>query len=400
MQKLFCSLAAVLLAVVSFGQNVTQRPLVYQTPEMAKVQIRENIEFRKVNDTSLTLDIYYPPGFNKRSNLPVVIFNNGVGSMELPKWRVYQDWARLIAANGMIAVNHQGRPNRATTMEDCIAVLEYLRSNGQQLNIDTDRMGIWTCSANCRTGIPLALRPGRNYIRTLVAYYGASDSIGRMRQDVPTLMVRAGLDAQFLNMGIEQFIQAALQMDVRIEMVNYPEGMHAFDIFQNTAETKAVIKKTVDFLKKNLTDPVPVASDWVLTNRNFMWMMNTGQSQEAVAAFRKAVAKYRADSTFHPFYNGVIREDILNANAYWLLQHNSQTEALETFKLMVETYPNSAHAHDGLGDAYEALGNKPLAVAEAEKTLELLPNDRTINDQMKENVKKAAEDKIKRLKNQ
>ena len=157
MQKLYCSLAAVLFVVAALAQPVTQRPLVYQTPEMAKVQIRENVEFRKVNDTSLTLDIYYPPGFNKKSNLPVVIFNNGVGSMELLKWRVYQDWARLIAANGMIAVNHQARPNRNTTMEDCVAVLEYLRNNGAQLNIDTDKMGIWTCSANCRTGIPLAL---------------------------------------------------------------------------------------------------------------------------------------------------------------------------------------------------------------------------------------------------
>jgi tetratricopeptide (TPR) repeat protein len=399
MHKLCWFIAAVVLAAPSFGQSVIQRPIVYQVPEMVKVQVKENIEFRKVNDTSLTLDIYYPPGFNKRSNLPVVIFNNGVGSMDLPKWRVYQDWARLIAANGMIAVNHQGRPNRATVWEDCIAVLDYLRNNGQQLNIDTGRIGIWTCSANCRTGIPLALRPGREYIRTLVAYYGASDSIGRMRQDVPTLVVRAGLDAQGLNMAIEGFVQAALQLDVRLEMINYLEGMHAFDIFNNTPESKDIIKRTVDFLKKNLTNPVPVARDWTLTNRNFMWMMNTGQSKEAVAEFRKAVVHYRSDSTFHPFYNGVIREDVLNANAYWLLRNGKPAEALEAFKLMVETYPSSANAHDSLGDAYEAMGNKALAVAEAEKTLELLPNDRTINDQMKETIKKAAEEKIKRLKN-
>ncbi len=399
MYKLCGFIVAMVLATHLFGQSVTQRPIVYQVPEMARVQVKENIEFRKVNDTSLKLDIYYPPGFNKRSNLPVVVFNNGVGSMDLPKWRVYQDWAKLIAANGMIAVNHQGRPNRATVWEDCVAVLDYLRNNGQQLNIDTSRIGIWTCSANARTGIQLALKPGREYIRTLVAYYGATDSIGRMRQDVPTLMVRAGLDAQGLNMAIEGFVQAALQLDVRIEMINYLEGMHAFDIFNNTAESKEVIKRTVDFLKKNLTNPVPVSREWVLTNRNFMWMMNTGQSKEAVTEFRKAVVRYRADSTFHPFYNGVIREDVLNANAYWLLRNNKQAEALEAFKLMVETYPASANAHDGLGDAYEVLGNKSLAVAEAEKTLQLLPDDKTVNDQMRENIRKAAEDKIKRLKN-
>ena len=86
------------------AQDVFVRPIVYQIPEMAKVQVKEKIEFRKVNDTSLTMDVYYPPGFDKKKNLPVVIFNNGVGSMDIPRWRVYQDWARLIAANGMIAM--------------------------------------------------------------------------------------------------------------------------------------------------------------------------------------------------------------------------------------------------------------------------------------------------------
>lgn len=398
MQKLSCFIGAIIFSYCSLAQSVTERPIVYQIPEMAKVQVREKIEFRKVNDTSLTLDIYYPPGFNKRSNLPVVIFNNGVGAMDLPKWRVYSDWARLIAANGMIAVNHQGRPNRATVMEDCAAVLDYLRANAPALNIDADRMGIWTSSANSPRGMALALRPGREYIRTLVVYYGGPDSLGQMRQDVPTLVVRAGLDAQFLNMGIENFVQAALVQDTRIELINYLQGMHAFDIYQNTPESKSIIKRTVDFLKKNLTDPVPVARERTLTNRNFMWMMNAGKSQEAVDAFRKAVAHYRADSTFHPFYNGVIREDILNTNAYWLMRNGKPQEALLAFKLMVEAYPASANAYDGLGDIHETLGNKQDAVAAAEKALQLLPQQQNMSEQMRASIKRSAEEKIKRLK--
>ena len=399
MPKLSCLLAAVFAATISLAQSMDERPLVYQVPEMARVQVKENIEFRKVNDTSLALDIYYPPGFNKRSNLPVVIFNNGVGSMDLPKWRVYSDWARLIAANGMIAVNHQARPNRATVLEDDGAVLDYLRSHAKELNIDADRMGIWTCSGNSPRGIRLALKPGREYIRTLVVYYGGPDSLGQMRQDVPTLVVRAGLDAQGLNMNIENFVQASLVQDTRIELVNYLEGMHAFDILNKTDESKTIIKRTVDFLKKNLTNPVPVAKEWLLTNRNFMWMMNNGQASQAVDAFRKAVVRYRADSTFHPFYNGVIREDVLNANAYWLLRNSKQAEAMEAFKLMVETYPNSPNAHDSMGDAHEATGNKADAVAEAEKALALLATETNLSEQAKTNIKRSAEEKIKRLKN-
>lgn len=398
MQRISFLLVLVLASCSLLAQSVTQRPIVYQVPEMGKVRIVENIEYRKVNDTSLKLDIYYPPGFDKKKSLPVVIFNNGVGSMELPKWRVYQDWARLIAANGMIAVNHQGRPSRNAVMDDCIAVLDYLRSHARELNIDAEKIGIWTCSANSRVGTMLALRPGRPYIRTLVSYYGGFDSIGQMRQDVPTLIVRAGLDAQFLNMGIENFMQDAMKQDIRVELINYLEGIHAFDIYDKSDESVSIIKRTVEFLKKNLTRPIASSDERVLTNRNFMWMMNSGQSKEALAAFRKAVTKYRADSNFHPFYNAVIREDVLNQNAYWLLRNNKQAEALEAFKLMVETYPASANAHDGLADAYEALGNKTEAVSNAEKSLQLLEQDKNVNDQMRAAIKRSAEDKIKRLK--
>lgn len=154
---------------------------------------------------------------------------------------------------------------------------------------------------------------------------------------------------------------------------------------------------SLDLLRQCPRRHKAVLREPILTNRNFMWMMNAGQSAQALAAFRKAVVQYRADPNFHPFYNGVIREDILNANAYWLLQHDKQAEALETFKLMVETYPSSANAHDGLADAYEAAGNKAEALRNAEKAVDLLQKDTTMNEQFKARVRASAEEKIRRL---
>ena len=397
MQKFFSLVAAIIATSFAFAQ-VTERPMIYQVPEMAKVQVTRGIEYRKMNDTSLKFDVYYPPAFNKKSKLPVVVFNNGAGGMELPQWRGYSDWAKLIAANGMIAILHQTRPNRTTAIEDCGAVLDYVKAHAAELHIDGDRMAIWTSSANTPRGTRLALKPGRDYIRALVMYYGGPDSLGQMRQDVPILVVRAALDAQFLNIGIDNFIQAALIQDARLEVINYLNGIHAFDIMDHSDEAKSVIKRTIEFLKRNLENPVPVAKELTLTNRNFMWMMHTGQSKEAIAAFRKAVVRYRADSTFNGFWNGVIREDILNANAYYLLRNGKPSEALEAFKLIVETYPNSPNAHDSLGDAYEALGNKSEALSEAEKTLQLLDATTDMNEQTKARIKKSAEEKIKRLK--
>ena len=170
--------------------------------------------------------------------------------MEIPRWGIYKDWAKLIAANGMIAVNYQSRNGR--TLEDGEALLDYLVKNAAQLNIDPGKIGLWTCSANARTGMRLAYKTRPELIKALVVYYGGPDSLGQLRQNLPTLMVRAGLDAQFINKGLEDFLQEALQQDVRIELINYLNGIHAFDAFTNTDESKEVIIKTVKFLEKNL----------------------------------------------------------------------------------------------------------------------------------------------------
>ena len=396
MLRTIISLCLVLTITNGVGQLVIERAVVYQVPLMKSVIIKNGIEFKKVNDTSLVLDLYYPPNFDGKKKLPVIIFNNGVGSPDIPTWRVYKDWAKLMAAHGMIAVNYQGRPGQG--LADSEALVDYLVDHAPELKIDPGKMGLWTCSANARVGIRLAHKSRPANIRALVVYYGGPDSLGRLRQDLPTLIVRAGLDAQFLNIGIENFIQESFKQDTRLEVINYLNGIHAFDIFTNTDESKAIIKRTIEFMKSNLQMPAPLQTSWTLTNRNFMWLVMNNQLETALSAFRKAREIYRADSTFQPFYNGVIREDVLNANAYWLLRNQRQQEALEVFKLMVESYPESPNAYDGLADAHEALGNNAAAISNAEIALQKLDTAQNLNPRMKDAIQKSAREKIARLK--
>lgn len=394
MKKLVLSLSSIFCFIVCSGQDVFTRGLVYQLPEMKKVIIKEKITYRSVNDTALSFDIYYPPSFNFKKGLPLVIFNNGVGSMDIPRWGIYKDWAKLIAAKGMIAVNYQSRGGRA--LEDGEALLDYLVKNAGKLNIDPGKIGLWTCSANARTGMRIAYKARPELVKALVVYYGGPDSLGQLRQNLPALIVRAGLDAQFINQSIENFIQLALQQDARIELINYVNGIHAFDAFTNTAESKDVIIKTVEFLEKNLSNPV-TSNDFVLTNKNFMWLILNNQLQTAMAAFRKARTIYRADSLFQPFFNAVIREDVLNANGYWLLQNQRQQEALEVFKLAVESYPESPNAYESLSEAFETRGNKEEALRNAELCLQKLPSATGMNENFRQIVKQSAEERIRRL---
>jgi hypothetical protein len=67
-------------------------------------------------------------------------------------------------------------------------------------------------------------------------------------------------------------------------------------------------------------------------------------------------------------------EDDINEWGYSFLQHNEKEKALEIFKLNVFLHPQSAKAHDSLGEGYLKSGNRELAIQNYKKALELNPN--------------------------
>lgn len=394
-QKLSYLLVALLLSKEVLAQGPADDHLVYQIPQMAAVSLKTKISFATIHDTTLSFDIYYPPGFKPGTRLPLVIFNNGVGALDIPTWGQYKDWCRLIAASGMVAIIHQARPGGA--LEDGETLLDYLLIHGRGLGIDTARIGLWTCSANGRAGSRIAFKTRPKNIKALVMYYAVTDSLGTLRQDLPTFLVRAGLDAQSLNSSIESFVQSCLVQDIRLEFINYLNGMHAFDLFTNSDESREIIKKTVAFLKTNLANPV-IQKEFVLTNRNFMWLVNNNEMPKAIDEFRKARSTFRADSSFQPFFNAVIRESILNTNGYWLRDHQRVSDAIKLFKLGVESYPESPNAYESLSEAYEIAGNKTESIVNAEKCLQKLPGYTPRDSTVKQRIKESAEARIARLK--
>lgn len=65
----------------------------------------------------------------------------------------------------------------------------------------------------------------------------------------------------------------------------------------------------------------------------------------------------------------------LNDWGYRLLASGRQADALPVFKLIVREFPNSANAHDSLGEAYAANGDKPRAIEHYRRVLELEPGN-------------------------
>ncbi|HYR90973.1 MAG TPA: DUF2306 domain-containing protein [Terriglobia bacterium] len=66
----------------------------------------------------------------------------------------------------------------------------------------------------------------------------------------------------------------------------------------------------------------------------------------------------------------------LNNLGYTLIRGNKFKEAIRVFQLNVEAYPQSSNAYDSLAEAYMNDGNKPLANANYQKSLQLNPNNR------------------------
>lgn len=86
----------------------------------------------------------------------------------------------------------------------------------------------------------------------------------------------------------------------------------------------------------------------------------------------QAIAKFRELKKSSDY---VLREDEMNSLGYELLSSGKVAEAIEIFKLNVESHPKSGNAYDSLGEAYLKDGKKDLAIANYKKSVELDPTN-------------------------
>jgi tetratricopeptide (TPR) repeat protein len=401
-------LRIIIVAILSFEiigtaaapQDLTKLQVVLRLPEMEKVEA-EKVVYKQVDNFSLRAFIYRPPGSDIKSALPAVIFVNGVGIPSLPEWGQYTGWGKLVAASGMIAVTYQSRP--LSSREDTEDLLEYIRTHAPDLKIDADRLAIWACSGNVSVGFPLIMQKERGYIRCAVLYYGMADDIrafSALRQDLPLFIARAGLDFYGLNKDIDVFVDAALKADLRFELVNYLEGHHGFDVYDNNDDSRQIMMRTLDFLKFNLHKPLQSKPRPLLTATNLSSLAAAGQIETAKKLFHEKLNQYRQEKLENPLAYREISEASLTEVGRDLLREKKEKEALVIFELAVEAYPESPVVINNLADAYEALGESALAVKNAEKVLALLEKAENLDDEQKAKIREDAAEKIRRLKKQ
>lgn len=257
--------------------------LVYQVPGMKDVIKRPGIVYHSEAGSDLTLDLFLPPHAGSEGKLPLVILISGYPDPAIKKYYgvnqkdlgLFSSWAELIAASGMIAVTYESERSAAETDH----LIRFLRKNADAYGIDPGRMAVFGCSANTLTAQSLMQESGAG-IKCAVFYYpilatpdGKTNDIiaasakrygfywtdlkkiGRIPMEIPLFIVSVGKESHpEVKSTTDHFVREAMSLGIPLTFVHYAEGQHDFDVLDDTPESRAVIRQTVDFLKPHLLE--------------------------------------------------------------------------------------------------------------------------------------------------
>ena len=262
--------------------DVSKARVVYAMPTSDAVRVRRDQEYRLTDTGPLAMDVYYPPDASSGSRTPAVIFVTGfsdVGARRMfgcamKDMGSYVSWAQLAAASGMVAITYTNRE----PVTDVHAVLQYVRHHAASLDVDENRIGLWSCSGNVPAALSVLMRADASaYIRCAVLSYGymldaegatgvadaagqfgfvnpcAGQSVEDLPRDIPLFLARAGHDQMpRLNETLDSFIAKGLACNLPVTFVNHANGPHAFDLFHDSETSREVVRRMLAFLRFNL----------------------------------------------------------------------------------------------------------------------------------------------------
>jgi acetyl esterase/lipase len=182
------------------------------------------------------------------------------GDQPLPReWPVFQGYGNLAAGSGVVGVTADlrmyvadGLPDAAT---DVAGAVDIARADPR---VDADRVAVWVFSGG---GLLLAdwLREPPPWLRCFAATYPLLDVPAEYGVDarfrpiesvggasgLPLVLTRVGLEQPALAEAVERFVVAARDAGVRLEIVDVPHGRHAFDMFDQTDESRNAVRRAM-----------------------------------------------------------------------------------------------------------------------------------------------------------
>ena len=266
-------------------KEVATQRIFYTVPGMERIRARKDLTYKRVTGTELKMDVYQPRNLERSARRPAIVFIHG-GSVPSnlrtkPKeWGAYVSFGQLAAASGFVGVtfNHRFYGWDMNSLSDARAdvseAISYVRNNADRFGVDKDHICLWSLSAgSLLMSTSLSDRP--HYIRSLVFYYPIMD-LEPMRKDRPAItddvnkefsplarfkkprltlppifIARAGAEETALNTALDSFVNEALNRKANLDLSNHANGQHGFDVLDDNARTREIIKRTIEFVKAN-----------------------------------------------------------------------------------------------------------------------------------------------------
>jgi acetyl esterase/lipase len=261
-------------------EEVIRRRVVFSVPGMEAVKTSRDLVYKRTDGQPLHMDLYAPPGPLRPRPAVILIHGGPIPRIGMKNIGQFVSYGQLLAASGFVAVTFDHRflapgrlPDAGGDVTDLVA---YVRKNADSLGIDPERLVLWAFSGG-GPFLAAALRERPAWLRGVVAYYavldlqqppaGADDGIStEVRQSysairglgddarsvAPLIVARAGLDNAWLNGGIDRFVQAAVAKGATLDLLNHPDGRHGFDILDDDARSKEIVRRTLDFVRDRL----------------------------------------------------------------------------------------------------------------------------------------------------
>ncbi len=238
------------LAPVGYVNPTPGKDVALQIPGMHRAQAQRNLVYA----AGRRLDVYRPAGAGGR-RLPAVLFIHGSGGPDVKDAGVYVGWGQLAAASGLAGVV-VGNDGFQTDVE---AAIRYVRRHGQKLGIDGSRLCVAGYSAGVLPSMLVALK-GQAKLRCAVAYYGPLDAYYEQsspttyleKTSLPVLVAKAGRDVAAINSSIDRFVAKGRRVGARVELLVHPTGHHGFDAHEPVPRTRAILRRTLAFLRTQL----------------------------------------------------------------------------------------------------------------------------------------------------
>jgi len=179
--------------------------------------------------------------------LPVVVIVPGPAPAAYPfrprSWPVYEGYARLLAERGVVGVvAHQ--PYHS--VEDVVEQSEVLAGIVEDVRaldgVDAGRVAVWGFSGGALLmGRWLSQAP--EWLRCLGFSYPLLGD-GRASSGVPVVLTRVGLELPERQKTVDAFLAEA----DGVEVVEVPDGQHAFDVLDHTEQSRNAVVEAVELV--------------------------------------------------------------------------------------------------------------------------------------------------------